>query len=231
MAGAFAAAALTAGALVLASLLPNRTAEPDPERTRSSVVASAVETEALLRGIPQRGAVLGSPEAPVTLIEYADLQCPYCAQWAQDAFPALVDEYVRPGRVRIVFRGLAFIGPESEQALRASLTAGRQGRLWNVVHLLYRNQGAENGGWVTDSSLRSFGDAVRGLDPGRMLAERETPSVEQAMAAAERAAARAGIRGTPSFEVGLTGGKLARLDAGALDASAFRPRLDALLRP
>lgn len=83
---------------------------------------------------------------------------------------------------------------------------------------------------MTDSSLRSLGDAVRGLDPGRMLAERETPSVEQAMAAAAQAAARAGIHGTPSFEVGLTGGRLERLDVGALDASAFRPRLDALLR-
>ena len=50
---------------------------------------------------------LGSPDAPVTLVEYADLQCPFCAEWARGTFPAIVDEYVRPGQVRIEFRGLA----------------------------------------------------------------------------------------------------------------------------
>ena len=82
----------------------------------------------LLRGIPQQGTALGSPDAPVTLVEYADLQCPYCAQWARDAFPELVRDYVRTGRVRIVFRGLAFLGPDSDAALRAALAAGQQRR-------------------------------------------------------------------------------------------------------
>ena len=87
---------------------------------------------------------------PVTLVEYADLQCPYCAQWARDALPTLVEDYVKPGKLRIVFRGMAFIGPDSDKALRTAIAAGEQNHLWDVVHGLYLSQGAENAGWVTD---------------------------------------------------------------------------------
>jgi protein-disulfide isomerase len=97
--------------------------------------------------------VLGSPDAPVTVVEYADLQCPFCAEWARRAFGEIVRDYVAPGRVRIEFRGLVFLGPDSEVALRTALAAGRQDRLWDVVHLLYANQGAENAGWVTQDLL------------------------------------------------------------------------------
>jgi protein-disulfide isomerase len=116
-------------------------AEPTVPR---QALAIPVERDALFRGIPQDGIVLGSPHAPVTLVEYADLQCPDCAQWARDAFPTIVKEYVRAGRVRIVFRGLSFIGADSDAALRAALAAGQQARLWDVVHGLFVQQGAEN---------------------------------------------------------------------------------------
>ena len=64
-----------------------------------------------LLGIPQAGVVLGDPNAPVTLVEWADLQCPFCREWSTAAFPALVHDYVRTGKLQIVFRGLAFLGP------------------------------------------------------------------------------------------------------------------------
>ncbi len=86
-------------------------------------------------------------------------------------------EYVRPGKLRLEFRGLAFVGSDSATALRTALAAGRQNRLWNVVDLLYRNQGTENTGWVTESLLRSVGEATPGLDVGRMLSERGSSAV------------------------------------------------------
>jgi protein-disulfide isomerase len=58
--------------------------------------------------------------------------------------PVLIHDYVREGKLRIVFRGLTFIGPDSEKALRAALAAGEQNRLWHVVDLFYRHQGPEN---------------------------------------------------------------------------------------
>jgi hypothetical protein len=120
--------ALLAVALVAASLLGAR----EPGKARAAPVQTPAPS--LFRNIPQRGAVLGNPAAPVTLVEYADLQCPYCADWAVGALPVLVDEYVRSGKLRIVFRGMAFLGPESDTALRTAVAAGRQNRLWDVVH-------------------------------------------------------------------------------------------------
>jgi protein-disulfide isomerase len=79
------------------------------------------DVEALLDGVPQNGTVFGEDDAPVTLVEYADLQCPFCAEWALRTFPELVTDYVREGQLRIEFRGLSFIGPESEDALRTAL--------------------------------------------------------------------------------------------------------------
>lgn len=217
---------LLAAGLIAASLVGARAAEPESVISPTTQLAG---DPALLRGVPQSGPVLGSPEAPVTLVEYADLQCPYCAQWARSALPTLVRDYVRPGRVRLEFRGLAFVGADSDLALRTALAAGRQGRLWDVVHLLYANQGAENSGWVTQDLLDRIGAAIPGLKRGRMQEERWSPAVERELAQAAAAAERDGISGTPSFLVGPTGGNLEPVMLSSLDAEPIRARLDGLL--
>jgi protein-disulfide isomerase len=214
---------LAAAALITASLVASRANESNPP----AKLIGAPETNALFDGIPQSGTALGRPDAPVTLAEYGDLQCPYCAAWTQTALPELVRDYVRSGRVRIEFRGLAFVGPESELGLTAALAAGRQGRLWHVIDLLYRNQGAENSGWLTEHTLRRVGVSVPGLDTSRMLDERD--QVDDEMEAAQAAATAARITGTPSFEVGPTGGRLHRVAVSSLEAEALRPALDAAL--
>ena len=131
------------------------------------------------------------------------------------------------GRLRIEFRGLTFIGPESDTGLRAALAAGEQGKLWHVVDLLYHNQGHENSGWLTDETLRQVGAAVPGLDVEKMLARRAamTPALE----ASQRAADASGIDGTPAFEVGPTGGELTRVQIASLDAAALRQAIESAL--
>jgi protein-disulfide isomerase len=225
-------AAAVAGALILASILTSGGDDSGPAAGDGATitVAGAAESRALLAGIPQQGIALGRRDAPVTLVEFADLQCPFCAEWSRDALPELVRDYVRPGRVRIVFRGLAFIGQDSEEALRFALAAGEQGKLWNVVDLLYENQGGENEGWVTDDLLTAVGRAVPGLDVERALAERSGAAVDAELAEAETAASESGISGTPSFAVGRTGGTLRVLELDSLDAQSLRPELDALLQ-
>src|SRR5207248_5606750 len=139
--------------------------------------AAAAAPADLLDGIPQRGLDLGDPDAPVTLVEYADLQCPYCAYWSRTTFPVLVRDYVRPGKVKLVFRGLAFLGPDSREALQVALAASAQNRLWDMVERLYAVQGPENSGWVDERLLRAIGESVPGLDVERMLAESSSEAV------------------------------------------------------
>ena len=195
----------------------------------SSETTGIAGTTGLLRGIPQHGNVLGRPDAPVTLVEYADLQCPYCGLWARETFPQLVREYVRTGKVKIVFRGLAFVGEDSQVGLATALAAARQNRLWHVIDLLYANQGQENSGWLSDGLIREVGAQVPGLDVQRMLSERSSPFVAEAAYASQQAADASGVHSTPTFAVGRTGGALEPLQVHALDASALRPALDAAL--
>jgi protein-disulfide isomerase len=216
---ALAAAVLCTAALIAASQLTGGTTTARVPAARPTLFA----------GIPQRGNVLGSPHAPLTLVEYADLQCPYCGAFARETLPALVSEYVRSGQVRLVFRGMAFVGPESLTALRAVVAAGRQDRLWDFAHAIYASQGAENTGWVTDSYLRALATAIPALDADRLLGDAGSASVTRDLIALEHVAHADGITGTPSFRLGRTGGRLLPLEITSLDISAFRPAIDRLL--
>lgn len=197
---------------------------------KATAVPGAAAAERLFRGIPQRLNQLGSAKAPVTMVEFADLQCPFCRAFAAEGLPAIVREYVRPGKVKLVFSGIAFIGPDSETALRAAYAAGLQNRLWNFVDLLYRNQGAENSGWVTDGLVREIARSIPGLDVAKLFADRTSPAVEAAIQATSQQAAQAHVSQTPTFFVGRTGRTLRELPVTSLGPQAFRPTLSALLK-
>jgi protein-disulfide isomerase len=217
--------AVIAGAMIAASVLGARGGKSTPPAT-----VSGSDTSVLLAGIPEQGPVLGRQDAPVTLVEFADLQCPYCAQWSRQAFPDIVRDYVRTGKVRIVFRGLAFIGPDSEKALRFALAAGLQGKLWYAVDLLYANQGPENSGWVTDELLAGVPAAVPSFSLKQALAEEPSTQVDAQIQTAKNAAAELSVRSTPSFAAGKTGGDLTLVSVTSLTADALRPTLDSLAR-
>ena len=177
--------------------------------------AVSAERDPIFVGVPQDGITLGDPAAPATLVEYADLQCPYCATFSRDVLPAVVAQYVRSGRLRLEFRGLAFLGPDSDKALRAALAAGERDRLWDALHALFERQGSENAGWVTDELLA-------GLKPlGVDLERTSSPWVEQQLDAAEAAARMAAVPGTPYFRVRREGGVAETLPVDSYDPAAF----------
>ena len=199
------------------------------DESTPTAVHDVAATEGLLAGIPQHGNVLGNPKAPVTIVEYADYQCPYCARWALDTLPAIIDEYVRPGKAKIVYQGIAILGEDSVTALQTADAAGRQNKLWQVSELLFHNQGGENTGWVTEDLLTQIGASVQGLDVGKMMDDRTSPAVATAMANSQGAAQTAGVTGTPHFEIGKTGGPMTQLQ-GARPLDEFRQVLDPLLQ-
>src|SRR5436190_13456661 len=76
-----------------------------------SALPGAAAVRRMFAGIPQNANVLGSPGAPVTLVEYIDVQCPYCQIFETKALPKLLTKYVRPGKVKIEARPIVAIGP------------------------------------------------------------------------------------------------------------------------
>ena len=186
---AFAVAVAAAAALVVVSLVARGGGEP------TTISTPVVD----LAGIPQEGPVLGAPEAKVTLIEYADLQCPACRHYALEIFPAIVDADVRNGLVKTEFRGFPFIGPDSVKAQRFVLAAGLQNKLWQLQESLYRHQGKENAGWVTDDLLRELAAEIPGLDVEKLFADAESADIASQAQTGFKEAQEAGIPGTPTF--------------------------------
>jgi protein-disulfide isomerase len=158
----------------------------------SASQAAAAESSARLDGIPQHGIALGSPDAPVTIVELADMQCPFCAQFEREDLPGIIDRYVRTGKVRIELRLLAFLGEDSVKGARAAASAAARNRLWQFADRFFLLQGEENTGYVTEDFLRRIDPATVGADPA---------AGDRAIAAAQAEAQRAGVQSTPSFVI------------------------------
>ena len=193
-------------------------------------VRDAPLSSSLFAGIPQHGTLLGNPNAPVRLIEYADLQCPYCGEYATQALPHLVTRYVRTGVVSMDFRNLSFIGPDSVTAGRAAAAAAEQNRLWNFVDLEYLNQGVENTGYVTNAYLQRLFAAIPGLDAAAAEHASQGPAAAASLSAATANAYANGIDSTPSFLIGPANGPLRLFVPSSLTAAPFAAELNGLLR-
>ena len=180
-------------------------------------------------GIPQEGAVLGDPSATVRLIEYADLQCPACREFTEEVQPTLVADYVRPGRVQAEFRGMTFIGPDSETALRFVHAAGLQNRLWQLQEALYRNQGGENDGWVTDELVRELAADLPGLDVERLFADKDGAEVTELLAEDARNAQADQIQATPTLLIQIGDAEPYKINVG-FDPSELSAALDDALQ-
>ncbi len=215
-------AAVVIVALVAASLLLRGGDEAD---SATPTTTTPTSPSTLLDGIPQDRAVLGAEDATVTLIQFEDLQCPICKRYQEEGFPGIVEEYVRPGKVKIRFVGLAFIGPDSEKALLYTLAAGEQGKLWQFADALYANQGEENSGWVTDELLQQVAGDFD-LDWEKLKTDADgAVTLQQANSMATEAEQR-GVPGTPWFYVQVGNGQPYEVRPGSFAVEEFRQILD-----
>jgi protein-disulfide isomerase len=200
-----------------------------PASGGSAQPSQSAEVKELFGGIPQQGVMLGEPDAPATLIEFADLQCPFCAQYTTDALPTVIQDYVRSGRLRMELRLLRFIGPDSERGAEVAAAATFQDKGWDFSDLFYRNQGQENSGYATDAFLERLARATPGLDVDQLDSDLDSPPAQALIREAERKANRLGVSGTPSFFVQKGKGQPQPLELSALDADSVTAALDSAL--
>jgi protein-disulfide isomerase len=191
--------------------------------TRGSLenaLPDAAVAERLFKGIPQNGNVLGKPTAPVTMIEYVDLQCSACRAFESEIMPSVIPKYVRSGKVRVEARPIVVIGPDSERGVRGALAAGEQDRLFNFAQIIYYNQGPENGGWLTDQMLQDAAASIPGLDVPAFLQAIHSSGVRTREQRFNQEANADAVSGTPTLLVGKTGGKLHEVTPGVVPSVA-----------
>jgi protein-disulfide isomerase len=160
------------------------------------------EVTAMLAGIPQRGVTLGSPDAPVTLQMFTDLECPTVKRFVESYLPSIISDWVRTGTVKLEYRSLQTdtidegIFFRQEEAARA---AGRQNRMWNFALTFVRQQGQHFTQYANDAFLARIASQVPDLNIERWNRDREDPLLFEPIALGVHSAHARGLRYTPSF--------------------------------
>jgi protein-disulfide isomerase len=195
LAGAVGAAALAAVVLIL--VVANNGSNGSSSPTISGASTTETPSRSLV-GIPQHGDTLGNPSAPVTLVVYEDPQCPFCRRWNVETLPTVLRDFVRTGRINLVYRGVVIIGPNSVQGLRAIYAAAKQNKLWNMVDALYAHQSRENSGWITGTVILNAAREA-GANGKAIVGRMGSPSVTADLTRAAKQAAADQVPGTPTF--------------------------------
>lgn len=173
----------------------------------------------------------GAPDAPITITEYSDFQCPYCKRFADQTEKRLIDTYVATGKVLFVYRAFgSLIGPESGTAAEAAYCAGDQGQFWQFHDFLFANQTGENVGDFTtrkleamagelDLDMNTFSSCLRGGKYGNQVVKDGQDGVAS------------GIKATPSFIISYTvnGEAKTRFIEGAQPFEQFQAEIEAAL--
>lgn len=165
-----------------------------------STEAPTSDAAQLVAGIQESDGVLGDPNAPVTVTEFIDPQCPICAEASKTALPHLIDNYVKTGKVKLQARTLSFLGPDSVKAAKFAAGAAQQGKLWAFLETFYASQGTENSGYVTDDFLTDIAKAS-GVDADKAFAFADSSGAQQALDTADGDAQALGVDSTPTFSV------------------------------
>jgi protein-disulfide isomerase len=141
----------------------------------------------------------------------------------------VISKFVRPGKIKIEYRGVVIIGPDSVRGLEAIYAAGKQNKLWNLSDALYARQGAENSGWITnDAILAAARDA--GANGQKILANMGSASVKAELTEAQKQATADQLQGTPSFIIQRPPALPQPLAVSALDPATFDAALSAAIQ-
>jgi len=105
--------------------------------------------------------ILGDSNAKITILEWGDYQCTFCYKFHQSTLDIIDDDFIKTGKVKLVFKDFTLNGPDSILAAEASYCAEDQEKYWQYHHELYNNWGGEKTGWITRDSLDRFAITVK----------------------------------------------------------------------
>lgn len=142
--------------------------------------------------------IMGSLSAPITILEWGDYQCTFCYRFHQSSLNIIQNDYIKTGKVNLVFKDFPLNGPDSVLAAEASHCAMDQGKFWQYHDELYDNWEGERTGWVNRNSLNQFAQQV-GLDLEEFNRCLDSHKYQQKVLELEQFGKDIGIRATPTF--------------------------------
>lgn len=147
--------------------------------------------------------ILGDPNAKVTIVEFADYQCPFCEKFYTDTFPQIKKNYIDTGKIKFAYKNLAFLGKESTDAANAAMCARDQNKFWEFHDYLFTHQGPENSGTFAPDKLKGFAAAL-GLNTAQFNDCLDNQKDNAQVTADIAEANKNSFQSTPSFAVGTT---------------------------
>ena len=189
-----------------------------------------METKTMMVGnvdVTMSPPIEGSDDAPVTIIEFGDYQCPKCDQWFQNEKPTITKDYIDNDKAKLYFVDFPFLGDDSTNAANASYCANDQGKFWEYHSALYNNQGDINGGWANVDTLKQFG-ADLGLDTVEFNACVDSNKHVDRVSYNKNVGTSHGVEGTPVFIIIGSDGTTERID-GPQSSTTFAEVIDSML--
>lgn len=151
---------------------------------------------------PEGDPVKGSPDAPVTIIEYSEYQCPFCARFMQETLPLIEENYIATGKVRLIFRNFP-VHQQAVVAAGAAICAQKEDKFWQMHDTLFAQQSEWSGNPDFIALLEGYAQDI-GLDVEQFTSclipeEGEEPEWFAKLKRDFEAGQEAGVQGTPSF--------------------------------
>lgn len=144
--------------------------------------------------------ILGDAKAPVTLFEFADYQCPFCARFYEQAGAQIRDQYIKTGKVKMVYRDFAFLGPESLAAASAARCAADQAKYWEYHDAIFNAEikdGKENNGNLNQDSFVKLASGLN-MNTAQFTACLNSKKYDAAVLKARDDAGLYGVNSTPT---------------------------------
>ncbi|MBS3117747.1 DsbA family protein [Candidatus Woesearchaeota archaeon] len=137
----------------------------------------------------------GDKDAPVTLVEFSDFQCPFCGRFFEQTLPLIEERYIKTGKVRFVYKDfpLESIHPQALPAASAARCAGEQGKFWDYHDLIFNNQAL-----LSDTNYKQWAEQL-GLDMDDFSSCYDSGKYVNDIRADLQEGSRAGVQGTPGF--------------------------------
>ena len=104
--------------------------------------------------------IMGDPNAPITILEWGDYHCTFCYKFHQNTFDVINEEFIKTGKVKLIFKDFPLNGPDSKLAAEASYCAHDQEKYWEYHDQLYENWAGERTGWITREALSKFAESI-----------------------------------------------------------------------